>query len=74
VLAGLAAGNEEYERRFGHVYLVCADGRAAAELLAVLRARLGNEPAAERRVVRGELARINAIRLRRMLATGQEES
>jgi 2-oxo-4-hydroxy-4-carboxy-5-ureidoimidazoline decarboxylase len=67
VLAGLAAGNREYEERFGHVYLVCADGRPAAELLAVLHGRLGNEPDEERRVLRGELARINAIRLRRML-------
>jgi 2-oxo-4-hydroxy-4-carboxy-5-ureidoimidazoline decarboxylase len=67
VLAGLAAGNREYEERFGHVYLVCADGRPAAELLAVLRGRLGNEPDEERRVLRGELSRINAIRLRRMV-------
>jgi 2-oxo-4-hydroxy-4-carboxy-5-ureidoimidazoline decarboxylase len=67
VLAGLAAGNREYEERFGHVYLVCADGRPAAELLAVLRERLGNEPDEERRVLRSELARINAIRLRRMV-------
>jgi 2-oxo-4-hydroxy-4-carboxy-5-ureidoimidazoline decarboxylase len=67
VLAGLAEGNLAYEERFGHVYLVCADGRPAAELLAVLRERLGNDAATERRVLRGELARINAIRLRRML-------
>ena len=66
VLDALAAGNREYEERFGHVYLVCADGRPARELLAVLRERLGNEPGVERRVLRGELARINAIRLRRM--------
>lgn len=68
VLAGLAAGNRAYEERFGHVYLVCADGRPAAELLTVLRERLGHEPAAERRVARAELGRINAIRLRRLLA------
>jgi 2-oxo-4-hydroxy-4-carboxy-5-ureidoimidazoline decarboxylase len=70
VLDGLAAGNRTYEERFGHVYLVCADGRPAAELLAVLRERLGNEPQQERRVLRGELARINAIRLRRMVDEG----
>lgn len=67
VLAALAAGNREYEERFHHVYLVCADGRPAAELLAVLRKRLGNEPDEERRLLRGELARINAIRLRRLV-------
>lgn len=64
----LAAGNEEYERRFGHVYLVCAAGRSGDELLALLRARLGNDPDAERAVVREELRRIMRLRLDRLLA------
>jgi 2-oxo-4-hydroxy-4-carboxy-5-ureidoimidazoline decarboxylase len=67
VLAALAAGNRAYEQRFGHVYLVCADGRPAAELLAVLRARLDNDPTTERAVLRRELGRINRIRLTRLL-------
>ena len=37
VRAALAAGNREYEARFGHVYLVRASGRTGEELLAVLR-------------------------------------
>ncbi|MBW0118095.1 2-oxo-4-hydroxy-4-carboxy-5-ureidoimidazoline decarboxylase [Pseudonocardia abyssalis] len=67
VLAGLADGNRAYEERFGYVYLVCADGRPAADLLAVLHERLAHDPPAERRVVRAELAKINDIRLRRLL-------
>jgi 2-oxo-4-hydroxy-4-carboxy-5-ureidoimidazoline decarboxylase len=67
VLAELADGNLAYERRFGHVYLVCASGRGADELLGVLRDRLGNDPDTERAVVRGELVAINRIRLDRML-------
>ncbi|WP_338073873.1 2-oxo-4-hydroxy-4-carboxy-5-ureidoimidazoline decarboxylase [Kineococcus siccus] len=67
VLAELAAGNAAYEARFGHVYLVCASGRSAEELLAVLRSRLGNDPATERRVLRAELAAITRLRLRRAL-------
>src|SRR6266487_1416479 len=66
-LHALAAGNEAYQRRFGHVYLVCATGRTAAELLALLRARLGNEPGAEWDVVRSELRKINRIRLGKLL-------
>jgi 2-oxo-4-hydroxy-4-carboxy-5-ureidoimidazoline decarboxylase len=66
-LAALAAGNRAYEERFGHVYLVCATGRSGSELLGVLRERLGNDPATERTVVRGELAAINRIRLDRLL-------
>ncbi len=67
-LRALAAGNEAYERRFGHIYLVCATGRTAAELLTLLRARLENEPAAEWDVVRSELRKINRIRLGKLLA------
>ena len=67
LLRELAAGNAEYERRFGHVYLVCATGRDAAELLALLRERLGHSPEAEWRVVAAELAKINEIRLRKLL-------
>jgi 2-oxo-4-hydroxy-4-carboxy-5-ureidoimidazoline decarboxylase len=63
VRRGLAEGNAAYERRFGHIYLVCAAGRTGAELLAVLRARLGNDPETEWGVVRAELGKINALRL-----------
>ena len=67
--ARLAAGNAEYERRFGHIYLACATGRDAAGLLAFLRQRLANDPDTEWRVVAGELAKINQIRLRALLGT-----
>ncbi|MHB1432121.1 MAG: 2-oxo-4-hydroxy-4-carboxy-5-ureidoimidazoline decarboxylase [Streptosporangiaceae bacterium] len=63
----LADGNAEYERRFGHIYLACATGRDAASLLAFLRQRLANDPDTEWRVVAGELAKINQIRLRALL-------
>ena len=63
----LAAANAAYERRFGHLYLVCATGKSAAELLGLLHARLANDPAAEWRVVRAELGKINRIRLRALI-------
>jgi 2-oxo-4-hydroxy-4-carboxy-5-ureidoimidazoline decarboxylase len=66
-LAALAEANHVYEERFGHVYLVCATGKGGGELLTMLRDRLGNEPAEERRVVRSELGKINRIRLDRLL-------
>jgi len=66
-LAALAEGNREYEARFGHVYLVCADGRSGEELLAVLRQRLHNDPVTERATVRAELCKINRIRLARLI-------
>lgn len=74
VLAALAEGNRAYEERFGHVYLVRASGRDADELLRILRARLGNDEAAEREVVRRELAEITRLRLARLLGGGEEEA
>jgi 2-oxo-4-hydroxy-4-carboxy-5-ureidoimidazoline decarboxylase len=67
VLAELATGNRAYEERFGHIYLVCASGRSAAELLGILRERLRNEPEAERQVVRDELRKINELRLTKLI-------
>jgi 2-oxo-4-hydroxy-4-carboxy-5-ureidoimidazoline decarboxylase len=67
VLGELAAANADYERQFGHVYLVCASGRDAAELLTVCRARLDNDPETERGVVLDELAKINRLRLGKLL-------
>ena len=66
-LQALADGNAAYERRFGHIYLVCATGRTAPELLALLTARLENDPDTEWGVVRSELQKINRIRLGKLL-------
>jgi 2-oxo-4-hydroxy-4-carboxy-5-ureidoimidazoline decarboxylase len=59
----LVEGNRAYESRFGFVFLVCATGKPAAELLARLRERLANDPATELRIAAGEQAKITAIRL-----------
>jgi 2-oxo-4-hydroxy-4-carboxy-5-ureidoimidazoline decarboxylase len=67
VLTALAAGNRDYEERFGHVYLVCASGRSADDLLATLRARLRNDPATERAVALRELGAINRLRIARLV-------
>lgn len=63
----LHTANVEYERRFGHLYLVCATGMTGQDMLADLRARMANEPAAELAVVRRELAKIARIRLGRVI-------
>ena len=67
VKAELAEKNRAYDDKFGYVYLVCASGRTAEELLAILTDRLDNDPETERRVMRSELAKINRLRLERRL-------
>lgn len=68
--AAMAEGNAAYEERFGRIYLVAAAGRSAAELLEILRRRLGNDPGTELDVVREQLARITRLRLTDLLAAG----
>ncbi|RCW46712.1 2-oxo-4-hydroxy-4-carboxy-5-ureidoimidazoline decarboxylase [Halopolyspora algeriensis] len=67
LVTALREGNEEYERRFGHVYLVCASGRSGAELLEILRSRLDNDRATEMRIVADELRKIARLRLARVI-------
>ncbi|AYF78278.1 2-oxo-4-hydroxy-4-carboxy-5-ureidoimidazoline decarboxylase [Nocardia yunnanensis] len=68
IKADLAAGNVAYEKRFGHVFLIRAAGRSAAEMLSELQIRLGNTVADEQLVVRRELADITGLRVRKLLA------
>lgn len=63
VLGELASQNQEYEARFGYIFIVCATGKSADEMLALLRQRLTNDPADEIRLAAGEQAKITALRL-----------
>lgn len=67
----LAEGNRAYEARFGYIYLVCATGRSADELLALLQSRLHNDPATEIRVAAEEQRKITNIRLAKLLGTDE---
>jgi 2-oxo-4-hydroxy-4-carboxy-5-ureidoimidazoline decarboxylase len=66
--AAFAEGNAAYEERFGHVFLICASGRGAGEMLAELRERMANDHGTERGVVHGELVKITELRLRKLFA------
>ena len=68
VREALASGNREYERRFGHIYLVSAAGKPAEELLAILRQRLTNDSATELRSAAAEQATITRLRLEKTLS------
>lgn len=67
VIRGLADGNRKYEQRFGYIFIVCATGKSAAEMLAILNGRLGNEPGRELAVAAEEQRKITAIRLKKLL-------
>ena len=67
-LAALADANREYEARFGYIFIVCASGRSAEEMLDLCRRRLHNAPAEELKVAAEEQRQITRLRLERMLA------
>jgi 2-oxo-4-hydroxy-4-carboxy-5-ureidoimidazoline decarboxylase len=62
-LAELADANSRYERKFGFIFIVRASGRTAEEMLALLRARLDNDPGTEIHVAAAQQAEITALRL-----------
>lgn len=66
-LEGLAAGNAEYLARFGYIFIICATGKPAEEMLASLRARLPHDPETELGVAAGQQALITRLRLEKML-------
>ena len=67
VRAALAAGNREYEERFGRVFLICATGLSATEMLSALRRRLTNDDSTEAAAVQEELRKIALLRLTKLL-------
>jgi OHCU decarboxylase len=70
--AALAEANEAYERRFGRIYIVCAAGRSAEEMLADITVRMRNDPDRERAVAAEEQRKITRLRLESLI--GARES
>jgi len=64
----LTAANREYYEKFGFIFIVCATGRTAEEMLELCRARLGNDRETEIAIAAGEQERITEIRLRKLLS------
>ena len=67
VLEALAQGNQDYEARFGYIFIVCATGKSAPEMLDLLQKRLPNDPEIEIRIAMGEQMKITIIRLQKLL-------
>jgi 2-oxo-4-hydroxy-4-carboxy-5-ureidoimidazoline decarboxylase len=66
----LAEGNRQYEDRFGRIFIVCASGRSATEILSVLNARMQNAAAMEWLESGEQQRQITQLRLRRWLGAG----
>jgi 2-oxo-4-hydroxy-4-carboxy-5-ureidoimidazoline decarboxylase len=68
-LNALAEGNAAYESKFGYIFIVCATGKSAEEMLAMLNERLNNDPDAEIHIAAQEQAKITRLRLEKLFLT-----
>jgi allantoicase len=66
-LRSLATANREYEETFGHIFIVCASGKSAQEMLDLCRRRLHNDPREELAVAADEQRKITRLRLEKLL-------
>ena len=67
VIHQLALANDAYEQKFGFIFIVCATGKSAAEMLALLQDRLENTIEEELNIAMGEQHKITVIRFKKML-------
>lgn len=68
IIDALSKGNDDYFNKFGFIFIVCATGKSAKEMLELLMARLPNDPDKEIRIAADEQAKITAIRLNKLFA------
>ncbi len=66
ILHQLAKVNEEYEQKFGFIFIVCATGKSAEEMLAILQDRLPNNAADEIKIAAEEQLKITKLRLEKL--------
>ncbi|MFT6067739.1 MAG: 2-oxo-4-hydroxy-4-carboxy-5-ureidoimidazoline decarboxylase [Bacteriovoracaceae bacterium] len=67
VIQELSVLNHEYELKFGFIFIVCATGKSALEMLNLLKERIHNSQEDELVIAAGEQAKITKIRLEKLL-------
>ena len=66
-LSKLIEKGQVYKKQFGYIYLVCATGKTASEMLGILEDRLQNKPELEIKIAAREQSKITALRLEKLL-------
>jgi 2-oxo-4-hydroxy-4-carboxy-5-ureidoimidazoline decarboxylase len=67
IKTALAEGNREYERRFSHIFIVCATGKSPAQILKILQRRMKNDEHTELQEASEQQRQITQIRLKKWL-------
>jgi OHCU decarboxylase len=66
-MIALESGNRAYAERFGFIFIVCATGKSADEMLTILKSRLDNDPETELKIAAEEQRKITNIRLKKLI-------
>lgn len=66
-IKALAEGNRLYEEKFGYIFIVCATGKSAEEMLGMLKERLKNDLAEEIKIAADEQNKITKLRIEKLL-------
>ena len=66
-LEALAEANKKYEDKFGYIFIVCATGKSAEEILEILNARLRNDTKDEIEIAADEQNKITKLRIEKLL-------
>lgn len=69
-ITALANANKEYEAKFGFIFIVCATGRSATEMLRLLEDRLSNTIGEELHIAMGEQMKITILRFQKLITDG----
>lgn len=69
VLEKMKVLNDDYFEKFGFIFIVCASGKTAAQMLELIEARYPNDAQTELAIAAGEQAKITSLRLQKLLAT-----
>ena len=67
VLEELSRLNDEYEKKFGYIFIVCATGKSADEMLSIINNRINNDPQTEIKLAMEEQNKITKLRLEKLL-------
>ena len=66
-IKALAEANKSYEEKFGYIFIVCATGKSAEEMLGMLQSRLQNPPEEEIKIAADEQNKITKLRIEKLL-------
>ncbi len=67
IIEALAKANDDYEKKFGFIFIVCATGKSAIEMLRLLNDRMKNSREEELDIAMGEQHKISIIRFKKLL-------